>query len=115
MSRRRKGASWGLCLLGACGLQTAFGPAPRSRGDEPPPRPSPSPAAGAPSAQPEPEVLSVKQLAERLRAMEEMNKKLAEELARSRREHDQQMTLILQKFGELAAKPGNRKGDAAPG
>ncbi len=45
--------------------------------------------------------------------MEEMNKKLAEELARSRREHDEQMKQILQRFGELAPRPVDRKEDAA--
>ena len=39
--------------------------------------------------------MSVEQLAERLRAMEEMNRKLAEQLEQTNREHDEQMKQLL--------------------
>jgi phosphate-selective porin OprO/OprP len=55
----------------------------------------------------------VGQLADRLRAVEEMNKKLTEELARTRREHDEQMRLILKRFGELSERSGDQEKRAA--
>ena len=40
--------------------------------------------------------------------MEEMNRKLAEELAKTKREHNQQMRQLLERFGELSRIPGER-------
>jgi phosphate-selective porin OprO and OprP len=48
----------------------------------------------------------VEQLAERLAALEATNKKLAEELERSRKEHREEMRLILERFGE-PPRPSN--------
>ena len=53
------------------------------------------------------------ELAERLRAMEETNKKLAAELVRTRREHDEQMKQILKRVEELSGRPSERKEDEA--
>jgi phosphate-selective porin OprO/OprP len=50
--------------------------------------------------------MSVEQLAERLRVMEEKNRKLAEELESTRREHGEQMRLILEKLGKLSGPSG---------
>ncbi len=55
--------------------------------------------------------MSVEQLAERLRAMEETNRKLADQLERTNREHDAQMKQLLDRFGQLS----NRLGDAESG
>ena len=44
--------------------------------------------------------------------MEEMNRKLAEELAKTRREHNEQMRLLLERFGELSVRPGERNGNS---
>jgi phosphate-selective porin OprO and OprP len=60
--------------------------------------PSTTPPAAAP--------VTMEQLAERLRAMEEMNRKLAEQLEKSNREHDEQMKRLLEKLGELSPPPG---------
>jgi hypothetical protein len=49
----------------------------------------------------------VEQLAERLRKMEETNKKLAEQLERSTREHDEQMRLLLGKYAESEKRLSN--------
>jgi phosphate-selective porin OprO/OprP len=58
----------------------------------------------------------VGQLAERLRAMEEMNKKLADQLERTTREHNEQMRLLLQSYGELSKRLGDgMKGGAQEG
>jgi phosphate-selective porin OprO/OprP len=55
--------------------------------------------------------VTVEQLAERLQAMEEMNRKLAEDLARTRWEHNEQMRQLLDRFGELSARPVERDGN----
>jgi phosphate-selective porin OprO and OprP len=60
--------------------------------------PSTTPPAAAP--------VTMEQLAERLRVMEEMNRKLAEQLEKSNREHDEQMKRLLEKLGELSPPPG---------
>jgi phosphate-selective porin OprO and OprP len=62
------------------------------------PSPEPEPSSAPPPAAP----MTVEQLAERLRAMEEMNRKLAEQLEKSNREHDEQMKRLLEKLGELS-------------
>src|SRR5262249_3217377 len=53
--------------------------------------------------------ISVEQLAERLRVMEEMNRKLAAELERTNRQHDEQMKQILAKFAELSGRSKGRE------
>jgi phosphate-selective porin OprO/OprP len=72
--------------------------------------------AGTPAVPPDPESTSVEQLAKRLRAMEEMNRKLAEQLERTTRQHNEQMKLILEKYGELSKRLGDgTKGGAKEG
>src|SRR5262249_26559712 len=46
-------------------------------------------------------------LAERLHAMEAMNQKLAEQLERTTREHNEQMRELLERYGELSRRLGN--------
>jgi phosphate-selective porin OprO/OprP len=46
----------------------------------------------------------VEQLAERLRAMEEMNRKLAEQLEETKRAHNEQMQQLLERIGELSQR-----------
>jgi phosphate-selective porin OprO/OprP len=63
--------------------------------------------------------MSVEQLAERLRAMEELNRKLSEQLEYTNRAHDQQMKQLLERVAELSTRLGNgtereaRQGGAA--
>jgi uncharacterized coiled-coil protein SlyX len=100
--RRHEIRQW-ICLLGLCGIIAAFGPITRAQEETPSNAPSSSmPVAGGPSIPLQPAPTSVDQLAERLRATEETNKKLAEQLEKTTREHDEQMKQLLQKFGELS-------------
>ncbi len=96
-----------LSTLLVCGLWGAFVPVARSQeaGATDPPRP-PSPTPAAP--------ITVEQLAERLRLMEETNRKLAQELDRTRKEHDQQIKQLLEKVGELSGKPSDARTAAPP-
>lgn len=59
-------------------------------------------AAPASPAQPASNPDVVKQIEERLRNTEEMNRRLAERLERSSREHSDQLNRLLQKIGELS-------------
>jgi phosphate-selective porin OprO and OprP len=54
---------------------------------------------------PTPSPATLEQLAARLQAMEELNKKLAEQLEKSNRDHDAQMRQLLEQFGELSRRP----------
>ena len=76
------------------------------------PPPPVTPGPGPTSVPSQAEAVSIRQLAERLRAMEVMNRKLAEELEKTKKEHDEQMKLILERFGELSGKSGDRKDDS---
>jgi phosphate-selective porin OprO and OprP len=67
----------------------------------------PGSAASAPPAQ-----VSVEQLAERLRAMEEMNRKLVEQLEAANRAHDEQMKQLMARFGELSTRLDGNTTDA---
>ncbi|QDV32600.1 porin [Tautonia plasticadhaerens] len=76
-------------------------PAARAQGP-PDPIPPPVPAHPAPTgAGPQ---VSVDQLAERLLAMERQNRALAEELQRTRAEHEEQMRLILDRLDEVSGR-----------
>lgn len=82
------------------GALAASGPAARPQDLPPPPLP-PAPAPPSPEAPPaNPAPITVEQLAERLQAMEAANRKLAEELERTREEHREQMEQILERFGD---------------
>jgi phosphate-selective porin OprO/OprP len=61
------------------------------------------------------EPVTVEQLAERLRAMEEMNRSLAEELARTRSEHAEQMKQILSRLDARAESASERSPITVPG
>jgi phosphate-selective porin OprO and OprP len=64
------------------------------------PSPLPDTEASAPPAAP----ITVEQLAGRLRAMEELNRKLAGQLDEANKEHQAQMDVLLQKIGELSER-----------
>ncbi|AMV38285.1 porin [Planctomyces sp. SH-PL62] len=64
-----------------------------------------APGASAPSTAASKPATTVEQLAERLRAMEEMNQNLARELESTKREHQEQMGRILERFEALQARP----------
>ena len=55
------------------------------------------------------------ELAERLRTMEEANKRLAEELARTRKEHDEQMRQILKRLEDRSEGRGDQENLPASG
>ncbi len=89
----RTGRIWRIGIL-LWGLAVAFGRIALVRGEDVPPLPSARETAAAPAP-------SVEQLAERLRKMEETNRRLAEQLERNTREHDQQMRQLLGRYAEL--------------
>ena len=92
-----RGALLGLGLLPAATL-------PRTRSEEPPAT-APAPAA-----------VTVEQLAERLKAMEETNRRLAEQLERSNREHQAEMRKLLDRVERLStptAPPAAKSDDRA--
>ncbi len=72
--------------------------------DSPTALPSPLPDVEA-SAAPQPPV-TVEQLAERLRAMEQVNRKLAGQLDEVNKAHQAQMNVLLQRIGELSERVG---------
>src|SRR5262249_21664981 len=95
---------WRLTL---CSLGVLIAIGPRSWSQEAPPGLVPLPAVETPSLAPASAKVSVEQLAERLQAMEEMNRKLADELATTKREHSEEMRLLERKYGELSKRLGN--------
>jgi phosphate-selective porin OprO and OprP len=101
-SRTRWPNSW-QSILGLSAVLLAFCESVWSQEAPPalPPAPT-APGPGAPSVPAQPAPLSVEQLAERLRVMEETNRKLAEQLERNNRAHEVQMKQLLEKFGELS-------------
>ena len=100
-------------MLAFGGVLASFCPTAQSQEFLPDALPSPAaPRPAVPSA-PSPDApMSMEQLAERLRAMEELNRKLTEKLEKSNREHDEQMKLLLQRFGELSDRLGDGEKNA---
>ena len=74
--------------------------------------PAPLPGPSAPSAPAPAGPISAEELAGRLRAMEEMNRKLALELEKANKAHDEQMRLLLEKFGELSSRLSDAENSA---
>ncbi len=108
MRLRRQLSCTGITVLGLCVAAAVFCSTAQSQ-DLPQSLPLPlaqppelEPSTTPPAAAP----VTMEQLAERLRAMEEMNRKLAEQLEKSNREHDEQMKRLLEKLGELSPPPG---------
>src|SRR5262249_25510129 len=66
------------------------------------------------AAAPAPPAPSVEQLAERLRKMEEANRKLAEQLERNERRHAEEMRVLLERYGELSNRLSERERGAEP-
>ncbi len=115
MSHRRASLKWvqrlgaSAVLLSCATVAQADGPGADL------PRSSASTLPGPPAARSEPPQTSVDDLAKRLRAMEETNRKLAEQLERTTREHDQQMRMLLEKYGELSRRLNESGAADAPG
>ena len=84
--------------------------------DVPAPAPTalPSPFEPAPAAPPQSAPTTVEQLAARLRAMEEANKKLAEQLERTTHEHDAEMKELRTQYDELSSRLNESSNAAAP-
>ncbi len=85
-----------ILMLGLGSLSAASPPCARSQD---------LPTATPPSAA----SVSVEQLAERLRVMEEMNRRLADQLERSTKEHQEQMKRLLDKFEGLSGQLNDSK------
>jgi phosphate-selective porin OprO and OprP len=101
-SRKHWPSSWIASLVvGICAA--GLSPVARSQDVLPDPLPPAAPSPGSTATSP-PAQVSVEQLAERLRVMEEMNRKLVERLEAANRAHDEQMRQILAKFGELSTR-----------
>jgi phosphate-selective porin OprO and OprP len=94
-------------ILVLCGLVVVSGREVRAQGGSPPP-PASTTTAPAPPAP------SVEQLAERLRKMEEANRKLAEQLERDERRHNEEMRVLLERYGELSNRLSERERGAEP-
>jgi phosphate-selective porin OprO and OprP len=62
-----------------------------------------------------PATASVEQLAARLQAMEQLNKKLAEQLEKSQQTHDAQMSQVLRQVGELSRRLNDAQGSIPVG
>jgi phosphate-selective porin OprO and OprP len=101
--RIRRSGTWWAFILGMCSVLFALPPIAASQ-DLPPALPPGTAGPGpgdTPAATPR-TALSVEQLAERLRAMEDLNRKLVERLEQSNRAHDEQMKQLLSRFGRLS-------------
>ncbi len=87
-----------------CALLIAVSPSVWSQ-EVPPIAPLPEiPQGSTPSAGASPAPPSVEQLAARLQAMEDLNKKLVDQLAKTNREHDAQMRQVLDRVGDLSRR-----------
>jgi phosphate-selective porin OprO/OprP len=95
-------------ILVLCCLVAASGRGARAQDGSPPPPASISTAPAPPAP-------SVEQLAERLRKTEEMNRKLAEQLERNERRHNEQMRVLLERYGELSDRLNERERGGSPG
>src|SRR4051794_22662106 len=104
MPHRRQWVGW-IHMLGACIIVIIDAHGVRAQGSVASPSPTSRPPGQVTlSPLPEPASTSVEELAKRLRAMEQANKKLAEQLDRNTREHDEQMRLLLERYGELSRR-----------
>ena len=110
MGRSREVRSW-IGVVWLCGILMTSGRGARAQDQGPPPL-LPIPAAEARSDQPVQPSTSVEQIAARLRAMEEANKKLAEQLEKANQEHDEQIKQLHAKIGELSNRLSDAEKDA---
>jgi len=100
-------------MLALLGFLAAFCTSAWSQDPLPEALPSPAaPANGAPSTSQPAAPMSMEQLAKRLRAMEEMNRKLAEKLDETNRAHDEQMQQLLARIAELSQRSSNGENGA---
>jgi phosphate-selective porin OprO and OprP len=114
--RRQRDRKWVL-IIGLSVTLASWGRVARAQDDRSLPPSSSTPVTVARSAPPQPATISVEQLAERLRTMEEANKKLAEQLERTTREHQEQMRQILTEYQDLSrrVKDGTQGGRPTAG
>ncbi len=87
-------------ILGAIAVLSALATTTSAQDDRALPPALPA-TANAPS---QPAAGQLEKLAARLQAMEELNKKLAVELANSKKEHDAEMRLVFDQVGELSRR-----------
>ncbi len=93
-----------ISLLGLCGIIAAFSHITRAEESPGNPPSSQLSVVGPPSVPVQFAPPSVDQLAERLRATEEANKRLAEKLEKAMKAHEVEMKQLLQKYGELSRR-----------
>jgi phosphate-selective porin OprO and OprP len=110
MGRSREVRSW-ISVVWLCGILMTSGRGARAQDQGPPPL-LPIPEAEARSDQPVQPSTSVEQIAARLRAMEEANKKLAEQLEKANQQHDAQIKQLHAKIGELSNRLSDAEKDA---
>ena len=109
-SRKHWSSSWiAFLVLGSI----AAGSCPSAWSQDVLPDPLPQAAASQPPGSTAAVPVSVEQLAERLRVMEERNRKLVEQLEAANRAHDEQMRQLLAKFGELSTRLDDNAAGAA--
>ena len=102
---------WGL-LLGLGWIAAAFSPTARSQSYLPATSSStPTTAPVAPPAAQQLPPLSAEQLGEQIRALEVTNRKLAEQMELSNRDHDEQMRQLRESFEKLSKPSGDKKQD----
>ncbi len=112
---RRGRTRWRMTVLGIGAIVGAFAVIARAQDERAPTPPaSPSPFQPIPSAPPQAAPTTVEQLAARLRAMEEANKKLAEQLERTTHEHVAEMNRLRTQYEELSTRLNESGKDAAP-
>jgi phosphate-selective porin OprO and OprP len=105
MRSRRAWNPWWQTILGTCAVLGAFATTARAQDDGalPPALPA-TPAPVAPDAPSPPAAAQLEQLAARLQAMEDLNKKLVDRLEESQKDHDAEMRQVLDQVGELSRR-----------
>ncbi len=101
-SFRKRSVRW-KSVLGVWAIFVVLCPISRSEDQPPAPQPpAPAPVPGGPSVPTQNQSTTMEQLSERLRAMEEMNRRLAEKLERTIVEHNEQVKQLNDRYDKLS-------------
>jgi phosphate-selective porin OprO/OprP len=101
-------------MIGLCWALVVFGPSARGQPPSPLPPASPLTVQALPPTQPTPTPPTVEQLAERLRALEAVNRNLVGQLEQNQKLHDEQLKQLHERVTELSNRVGNGQEPAAP-